>query len=321
MISDDYDSPWKEALEIYLADCLALFFPEIHADIAWERGFEFLDKELQQVMGDAEVGPRVVDKLVRVWQRGGDETWVLVHLEVQSQEVPRFAERMFVYYYRLYDRYHHPIASLAILGDEHPSWRPHSFAQALWGCQIQFAFPIAKLLDYRERVPELDANRNPFVAVLLAHLKAQETHRNAAERYAAKFAVLRRLYDLGYNHGEILRLYRIIDWLMRLPPELERHLLREMEQFEEVRQMPYVTSAERIGMEKGIQQGIQQGRAEGLQQGLLVGLELALKLEFGAAADEILPEVRQITDLAVIQAIYAALETNPTLDVVRRIYR
>ena len=29
----DYDSPWKEALEIYFRAFLALFFPNIHADI------------------------------------------------------------------------------------------------------------------------------------------------------------------------------------------------------------------------------------------------------------------------------------------------
>jgi hypothetical protein len=46
LAADDYDSPWKEALEQYLAECLALLFPEVHTDVAWERGHEFLDKEL-----------------------------------------------------------------------------------------------------------------------------------------------------------------------------------------------------------------------------------------------------------------------------------
>ena len=31
----DYDSPWKEALDRYFEACLALFFPEAHADIDW----------------------------------------------------------------------------------------------------------------------------------------------------------------------------------------------------------------------------------------------------------------------------------------------
>jgi len=45
---DDYDSPWKEALERFLPDFLALLFPEAHAGIDWSQGYEFLDKELQQ---------------------------------------------------------------------------------------------------------------------------------------------------------------------------------------------------------------------------------------------------------------------------------
>lgn len=37
--------------------------------------------------------------------------------------------------------------------------------------------------------------------------------------------------------------------------------------------------------------------------------------------EESLPELRQLTNLAVIQAIYAALDSAPTLDARRRIYR
>ncbi len=35
----DYDSPWKEALAQFLPDALALFFPAIHAQIDWDRGY------------------------------------------------------------------------------------------------------------------------------------------------------------------------------------------------------------------------------------------------------------------------------------------
>jgi hypothetical protein len=69
--------------------------------------------------------------------------------------------------------------------------------------------------------------------------------------------------------------------------------------------MPYVTSAERLG------------RLEGLRE----GIELALRLKFGAASQEIMPEIRQITDLAVIRAIYAQIEAAQTIDDLRRLYR
>ena len=70
----DYDSPWKEALESYFPQFMAFFFPDIDAQIDWQRGWEFLDKELQQIVRDAEVGRRFVDKLVKVWRRKGGET-------------------------------------------------------------------------------------------------------------------------------------------------------------------------------------------------------------------------------------------------------
>ena len=57
----DYDNPWKEALSLYFQPFMAFFFPEIDANINWCRGYEFLDKEFQQVVRDAEIGRREAD--------------------------------------------------------------------------------------------------------------------------------------------------------------------------------------------------------------------------------------------------------------------
>jgi len=65
-VSADYDSPWKEALDAYFEPFLALLFPQVHRHIDWSRGYESLDKEFQQVVREAEVGRRYVDKLVKV---------------------------------------------------------------------------------------------------------------------------------------------------------------------------------------------------------------------------------------------------------------
>jgi hypothetical protein len=43
----DYDSPWKETLEAYFQEFMFFFFPLIAADIDWQRGYEFLETELQ----------------------------------------------------------------------------------------------------------------------------------------------------------------------------------------------------------------------------------------------------------------------------------
>jgi hypothetical protein len=57
----DYDNPWKDALSLYFPAFMAFFFPEIDANIDWNRGYEFLDKELQQITPDAEIGSREKD--------------------------------------------------------------------------------------------------------------------------------------------------------------------------------------------------------------------------------------------------------------------
>ncbi|EGV30435.1 conserved hypothetical cytosolic protein [Thiorhodococcus drewsii AZ1] len=48
---------------------------------------------------------------------------------------------------------------------------------------------------------------------------------------------------------------------MQLPADLQRTLWRELEQLERMRRMPYITSVEQIGIEKGIEQGKQLGSA------------------------------------------------------------
>lgn len=133
--NDEYDSPWKDIVETYFQDFMQFFFPQIYEDIDWRRGYDFLDQELQQVVRDAEMGKRLADKLVKVWKRSGEESWVLIHLEIQSQEEGQFSGRVFVYYYRLRDKYNQKVVSLAILGDERDTWRPGAFQEELWGCR------------------------------------------------------------------------------------------------------------------------------------------------------------------------------------------
>jgi hypothetical protein len=330
--TDDYDSPWKDILEHYLPDFFAFFFPHIHAEIDWTRPPVFLDKELQQVVRDAELGRRLADKLVQVWRRDGSDAWVLIHIEVQGQEEGDFTQRMFVYAYRLFDRYRRPVVSLAILGDERATWRPSQFTLELWGCKHQFTFPVIKLLDYRARWDELEASANPFATVVMAHLTAQTTRQNAPERARAKLHLTRRLYSLGYQRQDILNLFHFIDWLLHLPEDLETQFWQALQAYEETQKMPYITSVERMGIQKGIEQGFQQGhvegraegraegRTEGRTEGLLSGIKLLLEMKFGADGLRLLPEIEQIPEPDVLEAVLAAIKDAPTPDAVQRVY-
>ena len=71
--NDEYDSPWKEALEKYLRPCLDFSFPAISAAIDWSAALEFLDKEFREIDRDADLGRQTLDLLVNVRLRDGTQ--------------------------------------------------------------------------------------------------------------------------------------------------------------------------------------------------------------------------------------------------------
>ncbi len=212
----DFDSPWKEALEWYFRAFLALFFPHIHDDIDWSRGFEFLDKELQKIVRQAPDGRLYVDKLVMVWRKNGRETWVLIHVEVQTQRDRNFTRRMYRYNTRIFERYNRPVVSLAVLADDNPNWRPTRFTRSLFGCSVHMRWPAVKLLDFADQVDKLEASDNPSAKVVLAHLKALETRDDPNSRGDWKFRLMRGLRERGFSGEDVRRLFNLIDWLTQM---------------------------------------------------------------------------------------------------------
>jgi len=136
----------------------------------------------------------------------------------------------------------------------------------LWGCKLHWRYPLAKLLDYREREAELETHVNPFAVVVLAHLKAQDTARDPDARYAWKWRLARSLYHRGWSRQDVLELFRFLDWVLVLPEAAEDRLWAELQQYEEQQVMRYVTSVELNRDQKGLQQGLQQGERRVLQR-------------------------------------------------------
>ena len=304
-----FDSPWKDVLERYFEDFMLFFFPQAHRRIDWTRKVEFLDKELLSVVGDAEIGTRFADKLVKVYRISGEENWILIHVEIQSQEEAEFALRMYTYNYRIYDKYQKFVVSLAILGDANPNWRPSQFNRQLFGCGISFRFPVVKLLDYEQRLSELEQNRNPFATVVMAHLQAKATASNRIERKQQKLNLVKKLYELGFEQDSIIILFRFIDWMLTLPADLAKEFWQEYSDFEESKRMKYVTSVERIGIEKGT------------RKGLLQGIDTCLQLKFNTIHQELLEEISQIQENEQLEKILTALKTVNTVEELRETYR
>jgi len=72
---------------------------------------------------------------------------------------------------------------------------------------------------------------------------------------------------------DILSPYRLVDWLMWLPEDMTKKFTQDLIAYEEERKMPYITSAERIGIEKGMAEGMDRGQLLNAREMLLEALD------------------------------------------------
>ena len=287
-VTDDYDSPWKEAVELYFPEFMAFYFPEAHACFDWSQGYTFLEQELRSVIHDAALGKRFVDKLAQMKLNNGDESWIYVHVEIQASRDSSFAKRMFTYNYRIFDRYSLPVGSFAVLADDHPHWQPDHFGYEVGGSRLYLEFPVVKLLHYREQMDALLASDNAFALVTAAHLKTRATRGKSHERFDAKYTLMRTLLTKGWSGERIRPLLKVLDWMLYLPTELDRQLWQDIQQSEGENVMAYVSSIERIGIEKGVLQGVVQGESKLLRR--------LLKQRFGTLPAWVLDKISHATE-------------------------
>ena len=325
----DMDGGWKQVIEDYLEDFFRFFFPAVHAEIDFDQPCEHLDKELAKIMLDAAVGDREADQLIQVhWRDGGDEL-VLVHVEVQAQDAANFAERMYVYNTRIWERYRRPVVSLALLIDGDPRFRPDRYVREKLVCRLEFTFLAVKLLDYKTEA-ELLTDPSPFAIASLVQLRKLQAGGDVDQRYAFKLALARQLYQRGYNRESVLKLFRFMDYVLRLTEELSIRFDADLAQLEENLHMPYVTSIERHalqrgreegrqeGRQEGREEGRQEGREEGIREGMVQGaadlLRQALEVRFGEVPVALLEKIRQCRDVDVLRTLHTRALTAGSLD-------
>ena len=244
----DQDNGWKEMLDGFFDSFVAFFFPNIHADIDWSRGYEFKDKELPQLGREHATGKRIADKLVKVWLKDGRETWLLIHIEIQGRPEKQFNQRTYIYNYRIFDKETREVISLVVVTSSGGA-RVGKYETSRWGFRLTCEFPVVSVTNYRGREDELRESPNPFALVVLAQLKLLEAKGDPQKKLTAKRELIRGLLRRRRDQKYIIGLLRFLDWVMVLPPELEQQLNYELE--EERKKMPYVTSWERMGIEQG----------------------------------------------------------------------
>lgn len=268
------DILWKSILEEILDDFLRFFFPNADRLFDLEKGFEYLDKELEQLFPpeNEKCSPKYVDKLVKVYSRSGVEAWLLVHIEVQGYRDDAFSDRMFTYYYRIWDKYRKPITAFAILTDDCKYYLPGQFEQACLGTSLCFRFNSFKVLDQSDE--ELADNDNPFAQAVLVTKTALLGKRLTPDKlYRLKIDLAKRLLSRDIPKRKIGKLLEFLKFYVRLESdelddEFDLEVNRAVNQssitmtFAETILMIVREEAEEKGIGKGLEKGISQERLE-----------------------------------------------------------
>ena len=200
------DQYMKGILEDLFSDFLRFFYPNADELFDINRGFEFLDQEVEKLfpVGNTEY-QKSVDKLVKVYTKDGKEEWMLVHIEVQGYYDAHFAERMFIYFYRIRDSYGKRVRSIAIFTDDRHSYHSNEYVYQEDETSVIFRFKTYKVLD--QDPEELEASNNPFAWVILTiQLALQRERLQTDDYFQLTMDLVRRLYRKGFDRDKIYQL-------------------------------------------------------------------------------------------------------------------
>lgn len=185
------DTLWKSIIESLIDDFLWYFFPNYADQIDFERGFEFLDTELQKLIPDNPGKKRHADKLIKVWFKNGQEAWFLIHVEIQGYQDYWMGLRLFECIYRIRDKFQRPVTGLAIYTDWDRTYHVKEFKDVFLGSVISYQFNTYVLRDHTPA--ELANDPNPFAAVMEAALQFLKKPKDEQKLAQLKLDMIRRL--------------------------------------------------------------------------------------------------------------------------------
>ncbi|TAN01561.1 MAG: hypothetical protein EPN39_01810 [Chitinophagaceae bacterium] len=282
------DTLWKGILENLFDDFLHFFFPDADKLFDMKKGFEFLDKELEQLFPAPEnmQDPKFVDKLVKVFTKGGKEEWLLVHVEIQGYDDKDFAKRMFVYWYRILDKYGKQVTAIAIFTDNNKKFKPEKYEYDYLGTKNIFQFNTYKIIEQDEKV--LEKSKNPFATLILTVLLALKSGKLADdELFKLKFSLAKKLLERQFSKPKIRGLMNFLKFYLHFAdPKYNLNFDKAIEVITKNKKTMGIEEMilERarkegleMGLEKGIETGLKKGRMKGREEGLEEGMEKGLE--------------------------------------------
>lgn len=301
------DQLWKASFEDFPEESIEYFLPELFGLVDWSLGFEFLDKELAQIFPESEEQPRRVDLLMKFWLHGGQEQWVLLHIEAQGYVDRDFGRRMFTYFYRLTDRYNVPVATFALLTDPNRKWFPEFYKFDFCGTRCTHEFPFLKLAAMKSA--DFERLKHNSWTILLKNAQLALRRKWSDESLlAAKLNIYREMLSLGRTPKQIRSFFRFIKYYVRFgTPDFFNNFDTEIQIIhqKEHRPMGIVELTDQLILEMGIEQGIEKGIEKGKAEGIDIGIEIAVEkmLKKGFSAEQVAETLEfPLEEILVIQS-------------------
>ena len=141
----------------------------------------------------------------------------------------------------------------------------------------------------------------------MAQLKVLEL-KDKPELADWKFELMKMAHERDYTPEMVRDLLRFIDWLIYLPPELERKFEQALSEYEETKAMPYITSFERNGIERGLKQGLEQGLIQGERKAALSMTTRLLERRFGPLGRKLATQIKVLSTQQLEELSLALLD-------------
>ncbi len=203
------DILWKGTIEDFFPDFLRFTFKDADNIFDFTKGFTFLDKELTELFPEQDVKhPKFIDKLVRVYTKGGKAKWLLIHIEVQGYHQSKFTQRMFTYYSRLIEKYKIPVTCVVIYLGKRNKSNASFYETECFGTKLRLDFNTYYVGEQNEE--ELKKNRNPFAIIVLTALIALKHKKNIEQLFNSKMTLARNLLEAGFDKQKTRKLFNFI---------------------------------------------------------------------------------------------------------------
>lgn len=292
------DRLWKAILEEFFYEFLDYHYPDFAKKVDVKKGFEFLDKDLPKIIPEAAEIHRKADKVVKVYLKDGTEQWIIIHIEVQGYKDPDFAKRMFIYYYRLWEKFGKPIASLVIYSDNNAQNRVQKYEVACLNTSLVYNFDTYVIADYS--VEDYDKHDNPIAIIYQVGLMGLQKNLADKELLTMKVQLFRKMYEKGYRKEQIRRLATFIKQYVSFSKNEYFRIFDE--------ETTIITNKEK---NMGI---IETVKAIEREEGMEVGMEKGAKLmEVLIKFESKIETIRLLSDMSLTNKVIAEKSNFPEL--------